>query len=225
MGIFSWFSGKSDMVRKLNDSILSGNIAEVVTMLKKHSDLVHQKIPVWGNALSTASILGKNDIIILLIEEGAKINAPSDEGYTPLIFASMSGNAIAVRTLIKNGAIIHVANKYGMTPLGAASLGKMGREMIKGILKECQSSVSFDETTNYIAIIEDLLNHGAEVNPTVADGRTPLYTACGLGNTEIVKLLIDHGADINIKATDGTSPIMVAESEGHAEIVKLLRRS
>lgn len=51
---------------------------------------------------------------------------------------------------------------------------------------------------NRIAIVEFLLENGAEVHASDKGGLVPLHNACSYGHYEVTELLIKHGADVNI---------------------------
>jgi ankyrin repeat protein len=48
-----------------------------------------------------------------------------------------------------------------------------------------------------------------------ANGYTPLHTAAGHGNREIIAMLLAAGADRDRKASDGKTPADVARQYGH----------
>jgi len=62
--------------------------------------------------LIDACIESKQDLVKLLIELGADVNAKNDVGDTPLIWASYNGDKELVKLLIKVGANINAKNKY-----------------------------------------------------------------------------------------------------------------
>ena len=45
--------------------------------------------------------------------------------------------------------------------------------------------------------ISELIKHGAQVNATNKEGRSPLQEACTIGDNELVDLLLKYGANIN----------------------------
>jgi uncharacterized protein len=82
-----------------------------------------------------------SEMSLLLIRNGAKVNARAIKGSTPLMFAS-SSNADhyedeyvkVVRLLIKNGAKVNVRNEAGDTPLSIAKEGSWRK--IVAVLKK-----------------------------------------------------------------------------------------
>ena len=138
------------------------------------------------------------EIINLLLKHGADINAEDRCGQTALYYATYYRNIAAVRLLLKNGAKPDCGKEY---PLFAAS------------------------HYNEIEIVEELLNHGAEINPK-SEGihRIPLYIASERGHLELIDKLLEYGADVNLPNLFARTPLYAACEKGHFEIVKKLLR-
>jgi len=84
----------------------------------------------WG-ALHYAVFNGHSGLANYLIEHGAKVNARSPNGSTPLMMAAREGREELARTLLESGADTRAKNDWGDTPLVLAMrydhyrLGKM----------------------------------------------------------------------------------------------------
>ena len=71
-----------------------------------------------------------------LIEHGAKVNARSPNGSTPLMMAAREGREELARTLLESGADTRAKNDWGDTPLVLAMrydhyrLGKMSYNFV-----------------------------------------------------------------------------------------------
>lgn len=87
----------------------------------------------------------KKELVKLLIDHGAEINAKDDwkgnmnrpdgtEGWTPLIFAADSDHEEVVKILIERGADVNIKTKSGITALILAHIWR-NEEMIH-ILKQ-----------------------------------------------------------------------------------------
>jgi len=75
-----------------------------------------------------------------------------------------------------------------------------------------------------IPIVELLLSHH-DIDPNIiCDGRTPLFHACSVGETEVVRILLKHpDTDPNfVVPASGKAPLHEACKNRHVEIVKLL---
>ena len=64
-----------------------------------------------------AAMLGRVDIIKVLINAGVDIQKPGQFGYTPLHAAAQNGHLEVVQTLVKYGGSVNCKNKDGDTPL------------------------------------------------------------------------------------------------------------
>jgi ankyrin repeat protein len=136
--------------------------------------------------------------ILLLLEKGAKIDATTIHGDTPLHKAAFSGNKAAILALLNHGADIHAIDNSGDTPLYDAIWN--GNE----------------------AAILTLLDHGARVKVINKDGDTPLHRAAIKPNSIPVTILLDHGADINATNNKRNTPLHIAVKRGNVEVVRLL---
>src|SRR6185436_5151339 len=73
------------------------------------------------------------------------------------------------------------------------------------------------------ALVELLLNAGANPNTRIATGETPLMTCASTGSADAVRALIARGADVNAKEpSQNQDALMWAASERHPNVVRLL---
>jgi quinoprotein dehydrogenase-associated probable ABC transporter substrate-binding protein len=70
--------------------------------------------------LMLASISGSNDVAVLLIEHGAKVNAANPGGVTALMIAAAGNRSSIVGLLLKSGADLNARSEDGRTALGIA---------------------------------------------------------------------------------------------------------
>jgi len=161
----------TELGRELIQVIKKGNRVKAKELLEKGACV---KVGDWGphgyvasdwTALMYASLRGYNDIVELLIQKGADINAHSDYRETALMEASIHGHISIVELLIKNGADVNAKAKFGNTALLHASYW------------------------GYKDIVEILLKEGADVNAEDSYGETSLTKASQSNRKELVKLL------------------------------------
>ncbi|HIE27124.1 TPA: hypothetical protein EYP66_07545, partial [Candidatus Poribacteria bacterium] len=127
-----------------------------------------------------AALMGHAEVIDLLLDNGASIEARGMWSCTPLHIAAWTGQKEAAETLLNRGADIEARTSVGVTPLFIA--------VYEGQLP----------------VVELLVENGADVN--TAEGQ-PLLWAIWEGHSEIAKLLIRSGADVNLPKDWGRSAL------------------
>jgi ankyrin repeat protein len=107
---------------------------------------------------------------------------------TPLMAATVMGNAAVVRALLDLGAPVDQADTNGITPLARAALG------------------------NQVGIAQLLIDRAAAVNSADKLGMTPLMRAASIdfGDSEFIDVLLKAGADAGARNTDGSSALDLA---------------
>jgi ankyrin repeat protein len=145
-------------------------------------------------------------IISALIKAGAKVDAETEDGVTPLIHAASRGrNSDAVLALLQAGANVDMAGK------------QEGREGWTPLLYALSSPYKS------LSIVKELVTHDAEVNIVARGGRTPLLLATTLGNNPaFVQLLLDAGADVLLHDDDGNSALDYAKAKQYTRVSRLL---
>lgn len=181
-----YLGGMNPPDREFELAIRDGNIEQVRKDIDVHGFDVNERLPsLREKAIHLATHRGHLDMVTLLLDKGAKINAKDADDYRPIHHAAdrmrlkdNSGNPIdpkleekmiIARLLIERGARINV-NSVGQkhTPLDlAARAGDL--EMVKL-----------------------LIDNGANVN-----NYKPLHLASEKGHLEIVTYLVEHGANLN----------------------------
>ena len=95
------------------------------------------------------------NLVMLLIQRGARVNATNMGDDTPLHLATAHGHRDIVNLLLKNKCDINFVNEHGNTPLHYACFW------------------------GYSAIAEDLVNNGAYVSVANKYGEIPLDKCSG----------------------------------------------
>src|SRR5438046_3374137 len=136
-----------------------------------------------------------------------------DTGATPLLRATMGNDMEVVQALLAKGASPNI-NAMGVTPfLVAAGVGG-GQRGGPGAARGGGEA---------IALMDVLLQHGADVNaqvtgtktysmrnartPSTNEGMTALHVAAQSGNANLVRYLLEKGADVEIADSNGRKAI------------------
>jgi ankyrin repeat protein len=112
---------------------LNGDIAIVQLLIAKDAE-VNKKG--WA-PLHYAAANGHDDIVKLLLDHSAYVDAGSPNGTTPLMMAARGGHVSTVKLLLDNGADLNVKNQIGMNALDFAKQYKEP-DVIEGLTARMQ---------------------------------------------------------------------------------------
>jgi putative CocE/NonD family hydrolase len=180
--------------------------------------------------LHQAVVDGNTEQIMLLLSQGADVDAKDGEERTPLYHAIKSGKKEAVQTLIKGCANVQASDKDGVTPLHVAA--EFGNKDIVELLVANGADINSKDIwiwspLHYAAwkghrnVVELLIAEGAEVDAKDEYEFSPLYYAAQCGYKDVAELLIAKGADIYAKDRSGITPLGYAFSWENKEVSEL----
>lgn len=196
--------------------------------------------------LHVAAHLGHTEVLQALLENGADVNAASDEGATPLKNAVYARQSAAVKLLLEHGALVDVdgdsclpaaednlevtrlllAHHPEQAGLNAAlSAAAAEHPEVAALLLEAgaQADVFAASSLGLNDRIVELLDASPNlVNSEQADypRQRPLVLAATNGQLASVKLLLERGAEVQ-PAKEAT-PMQEAAGHGYLQILDLL---
>ena len=173
-----------------------------------------------------------------LLERGAEdINAPDDNGHTPLHLATDVARA---RLLLDHGADPRLMHYNGYTPLHMAVqrcqlhgsdgalldfyLDRLPLEALLQTTYHRQDSIlhlAARGGMNNMTQVRKMIDLGVAVNALDLNSQTPLQMACESGNAGMARILIDSGADM-AKSHDSVVYLNCAAYARSARIIDLL---
>lgn len=149
------------------------------------------------------------DIAELLLQEGADMFQPSDDGHTalnevlhltygvsPLGIACRGAHLDVVRLLIQAGADVNSRSPDLRTPLFYVCA--MSRTSERDKRREAEQ---------LIEICAELLHHGADINALDFGGATPLDSASLYNRSLLMDFLLDMGADPDHRDWEGSNSL------------------
>ena len=146
---------------------------------KDNSTLLH-RCAIQGNC---------TEIIQLLLDNKAKIDAVDNLGRTALHISSTKGDIETVNFLLSKGANSMAKTKINQTPLHEAS------------------------SAGHIQCVESIINHNALINLPDSEENTALHLAVISSHPKIVEYLIEKQADVLSLNEYGKRPIDIVETE------------
>jgi len=140
----------------IHKAAFDGNIKEANILLQQGVD-VNEPGPINRTPLMFTN---KPDVVKLLLDRGANVNAQDSNGFTALHFAVYDSNIPVIKILIEYGADVniipdkpyHFDNKYEcLSPLKLAE--KKGNTQIVQMLKSAQSKNNLIAKSEYMLLI------------------------------------------------------------------------
>lgn len=145
-----------------------GHLEMVKENLTAHPSQIDNYSPDGFTVLGLACYFGHKNVVEYLLNRGADVNLPSDNGMrvAPLHSSVANKNLGITALLLEHGADVNAKQALGVTPLHSAA-HQGDPDMIKL-----------------------LLDHEADTNAEMENGKKPVDFAKGATNTEVMALLL-----------------------------------
>jgi ankyrin repeat protein len=180
-----------------------------------------------GLDIHAAAQAGDDTAVRRLLDAGTPVDVREDWGNTPLLAAVHGGHLSTVRLLLERGAnpLLDDQGDHGTTDparaaLKARRLDLLGvvLEAIAGITDPTFARVSYLSALLFQPIharyqegIAALLAAGADIDVVFDyDRRTPLMSAMGENDLDMMRFLLGRGARIDMQSPNGTTTLMLA---------------
>uniref|UniRef100_A0A224XMP0 Protein phosphatase 1 regulatory subunit 16a isoform x2 n=1 Tax=Panstrongylus lignarius TaxID=156445 RepID=A0A224XMP0_9HEMI len=176
-------------------------------------------------ALHQCCIDDNEEMMKLLLEFGANVNAEDSEKWTPLHAAATCGHLHLVRHLIANGANLLAVNGDGNMPYDICEDEASLEEIEGAMARRGVTQAVIDETraARETEMLHDLSVGDLDMEiPLDHQLATPLHIAAANGYLRVVEFLLDHHVSTDVKDIDGWQPVHAAACWGHIEVLELL---
>ncbi|CAK9115057.1 unnamed protein product [Durusdinium trenchii] len=179
----------------------NNQVIEVTSLLQKPQNPNGTGADIDRPPMFLAAERGHLEVVRLLLEAGADLNAATQCGHTVLMFAAQNGHPDVVRVLLEAGADPKAATQDWATAL------------------------MFAAQNGHPDVVRLLLEAGADPNAATRCGHTVLMFAAQNGHLEVARVLLEVGADPNAAMQDGATALMDATVHGHLEVVRVLLKA
>jgi len=201
-------SGKNALMYAVDNNFCNYSLIERLLTMGASTDI---NIPDndGNTVLNMACKRSYQNIVELLISNGADINIANKKGITPLITATIYGHYNIANVLIINGCNVNITDNYGNSPLHVSSI------------------MSYFESN--LEISKLLINNGAQVNALNHSNKTPLiYASSSMSSNiydwtcdsrdskkrkiinviKLINIFANHKADIDWADSYGNTALM-----------------
>lgn len=223
--------GKTEQVELLKqkrDSILT-----IVQLMIENGVSVHQKDSYGWTALHHAAFRGTAEMVALLCELGADVNARTNFGHTPLMLASERNVSVLQQYGAENRSaaptdtaftqLVELCENEAYDEHSARKLLTDNPDVVNSIDSKGRCLLLHATFRRNISMVKLLLEHGANPSLAVPDyglrsplgyqpGETPLHAAAQNSDVGLMKLLVTAGADLSSQDVHGNMPCVYAEN-------------
>ena len=158
-----------------------------------------EEVTVASDWIKPGSEKQRQDIVLLLIREGADVNKLDYHNYSSLHVATIWGWLAVVKVLLDKGANPEAIDVLGSSPLHLSCV------------------------YNRLAIAEHLITEtGVTINARNVNGDTPLFVAVRNQNLDIVECLLAYDADVNDVNYEKLTPLKIACKSQNVSMTHML---
>ncbi|MEE9442099.1 MAG: ankyrin repeat domain-containing protein [candidate division Zixibacteria bacterium] len=179
--------------------------------------------------LHLACLNSHPDMVQLLLEYGADIEATDGVKRTPLILSVEGGDMQVVRILVENGADINAQAIRSYTALLWAA--RNGFEEMVNYLVDRGAAIEPDvlQLAFQMAVLngmdrllELVLEQGFNIEEIAQRDPDFICPAAAGGSARVVELLVGYGFVLEQADKDGWTPLHYAASEGHVDVIEYM---
>jgi len=193
--------------------------------------------------LHIAASIGNFNVMRLLVDHGADVEAKDSRGMTPIFVLAAIGHIETMKLFVKElKANVEARNNGERTPIFLA-VHEEKIDIIKCLKKEFDASILVRdkqgmspmecaaaggkiESIKCLNDLDDRLDAKQKKKIVTTDknrdGKTPIFFAAERGKIEAIKCLHDLGADVNATDNNDATPLFGAAVAGEAKAIKCL---
>ena len=188
---------------------------------------------------------GHDEVVTLMLDQGADVQTRDERGATPLHAAARQGKTDLVEELVSRGADLQARTTgaptggaarqtSGLTPFLTAALAgqtetmrtlaRLGADATTLSNEGAGAVLLASRSREHDAVVLAVTELGLDVNATPPGQPSALHTAIRFGEDETVEFLVEAGADLEALDHHGRTPLGEAEYEAPTHTIELMRR-
>ncbi len=216
---------KEDATKSLVQAAEDGNLEQVKKFIAQGADVNASEGDKPWTPLLAAACAGQTQVVKLLLENGAKVDAVDANRFTPLLYAMWCDDEEAVRLLISHGADVNrrVSEENEYTPIFYANW--QGHAGIVKALIDAGANVNAKGLEGWTILHYVILETKADVSKQfIGTGVNipDLQNAVLKGDVSKVRQLVESGMDVDTPDKLGWTPAYWASSFGQKEVFEYL---
>ena len=206
-----------------------GDVEQLKKMVNSKDEEDCHKTPIHK-----AAECGNLEMVKILIQMGANLDAKNDYGGTPLHYSAFYGKVTVAEYLIQMGAqtesscynvgntALHHAARFGFIEIAKTLLQNRANIEAKDVHGRTPLHVAV--VLNQTDMAKFLIENGAQINAQCmgASGRNSLHLAVFRNDHEAVKYLVENGAQVDVRDNENKTPFDVADEKQYFGIAKFL---
>lgn len=155
--------------------------------------------------LNAAAYRGLNNLLPVIIDEGADVVKQDAEGLTALDNA-LSGNVI-LNKAVSASVLLKAGSPPPMDENWLYIVEPLRTDNLEIRFDYGSTALHFASGLGHEGMVQYLLANGANVDARDQPGSTPLHVAVRKGYRRIATMLLDNGSDVNVRDYNGNAPI------------------
>ncbi len=216
----------SDALEALSDAVQKGNAGAVEALLDADPALVNARRPDGSSFVLFAVYCGHAHLVNVFRDHGRALDLfeATAAGDGPAVRAFLATDPAAAKAVSPDGfPVLGLAVFFGHATLADLFLASGADPTAASTNAMHVTPLHAAASRGDAAMVEKLLEKGADPDARQQSGWTPLHGAASQGNLEIVRLLRARGADVSARTDDGKTAADLAGERGHAALAESLK--
>ncbi|XP_063684870.1 uncharacterized protein LOC134819039 [Bolinopsis microptera] len=215
--LYQLFPGSQVFLQKVyHKRVKAGDLLTVKKLIKfyDHAPEFIDSKDIWtGNTgLHLAVKYSHFNIVLYLLEQGAKVELPNQKGKTPFFIAAERFDRLICKLLIEWGADIFTKNSYQKSALELMNNEKF-RDFVTGhyqYIKQNSIAILAGDMELLNKVVLDHKYKAVELSSAKTrcfEGLTCMHVAAKFGAIPIIEILAEMGVSVKIRDSQGATPL------------------